>query len=135
MNPKNAQVKVKEKKESGLLQPENGTFFRRRAVKIRSHYLSLFFLSFLFIGFFLIGIQKEATVDTPTAESSPLPLSSVRYWAYQIQGLDTSGAIDKIVNSKYDMVIIEPTVTYDPDFDARDMVNRIKASKYFKRSN
>ena len=98
-------------------------------MKIRSHYLRLFFLSFLFIGFFLIGNQKEATIDNPTAESSPLPLSSVRYWAYQIQGLDTSGAIDKIVNSKYDMVVIEPTVTYDPDFDARDMVNRIKASK------
>jgi uncharacterized protein (TIGR01370 family) len=27
------------------------------------------------------------------------------------------------------MVAIEPTVTYDPDFDAKDMVNRIKASK------
>jgi uncharacterized protein (TIGR01370 family) len=98
-------------------------------VKIRSHYLKLFFLSFLFLGFFLIGNQKKTTVDNPTAESSPLPLSSVRYWAYQLQELDTSGAIDKIVNSKYDLVVIEPTVTYDPDFDARDMVNRIKASK------
>jgi uncharacterized protein (TIGR01370 family) len=122
-------VKVKKKKESDLLQPENGKCSRRRAVKIRRHYLRLFFLSFLLLSFFLIGIQKETTVDHTTAESSPLPLSSVRYWAYQLQDLDTSGAIDKIVNSQYDMVVIEPTVTYDPDFDARDMVNRIKASK------
>jgi uncharacterized protein (TIGR01370 family) len=52
----------------------------------------------------------------------------VRYWAYQIQNLDSPGAIQKIVDSKYDMVVIDPTVTYDPDFDAASMVARIKAS-------
>jgi uncharacterized protein (TIGR01370 family) len=61
--------------------------------------------------------------------ADPLPLSSVRYWAYQIQDLDLSGAVNKIVNSKYDMVVIDPTVTWDYEFDAKDMVNRIKASK------
>lgn len=61
--------------------------------------------------------------------SDPLPLSSVRYWAYQIQDLDLSGAVNQIVNSRYDMVVIDPTVTWDYEFDAKDMVNRIKASK------
>ena len=64
-----------------------------------------------------------------SAESEPLPLSSVRYWAYQIQDLDLGGAVNKIVNSKYDMVVIDPTVTWDYEFNAKDMVNRIKASK------
>ncbi len=56
-------------------------------------------------------------------------LSQVRYWGYQIQDLDSPGAVDDIVNSRYDMVVIEPTVTYEYGFDARGMVQRIKASK------
>ncbi|MCP5102571.1 MAG: hypothetical protein GY950_04290 [bacterium] len=70
-------------------------------------------------GLFLFDIHAD----------DPLPLSSVRYWAYQIQDLDTAGAVTAIVNSQYDLVVIDPTVTYDPDFDAKDMVDRIKASK------
>jgi uncharacterized protein (TIGR01370 family) len=61
--------------------------------------------------------------------NDPMQLSSVRYWAYQIQGLDASGAVQKIVDSKYDMIVIDPTVTYDPEFNAADMVAKIKASK------
>jgi uncharacterized protein (TIGR01370 family) len=63
------------------------------------------------------------------SENSPLPLSGARYWAYQIQGLDESGAIQKIVDSRYDLVVIDPSVTCDYTFDAKDMVNRIKASR------
>ncbi|MCP5050167.1 MAG: hypothetical protein GY940_23580 [bacterium] len=62
-------------------------------------------------------------------QNDPLPLSNIRYWAYQIQNLDTPGNIQKIVNSQYDMVVIDPTVTYEIDFDAADMVSQIKASK------
>jgi uncharacterized protein (TIGR01370 family) len=63
------------------------------------------------------------------SQNGPTPLSSVRYWAYQIQDLDGSSAIQKIVDSTYDMVVIDPMVTYDYSFDTKDMVNRIKASK------
>ncbi|NIM84094.1 MAG: hypothetical protein GTO20_35335 [Candidatus Aminicenantes bacterium] len=63
------------------------------------------------------------------SQNSPMPLSSVRYWAYQIQDLDTGGAIQKIVDSTYDMVVIDPMVSHDYSFDTKDMVNRIKASK------
>lgn len=62
------------------------------------------------------------------AQHDPLPLTSVRYWAYQLQDLDTPGAVQKIVDTSYDMVVIDPTVTYDPDFDAAAMVAKIKAS-------
>jgi len=74
-------------------------------------------LLILFLNLFLI------------AESDPMPLSNVRYWAYQIQDLDVSGNINKIADSQYDMVVIEPTVTYDPDFNAKNMVSQIKNSK------
>ncbi len=60
--------------------------------------------------------------------AQPMPLSDVRYWCYQIQQLDTQDAIQTIIDSKYDMVVIEPTVTYDPSFNASDMVTRIKGS-------
>jgi uncharacterized protein (TIGR01370 family) len=63
------------------------------------------------------------------SETSPLPLSAVRYWAYQIQELEDEEAVRKIVESRYDLVVIDPTVTYSYDFDARGMINRIKASK------
>ena len=79
------------------------------------------YISLLCVLCVLCGLSLSGT--------DPLPLSSVRYWAYQIQDLDLSGAVNKIVNSKYDMVVIDPTVTWDYEFDAKDMVNRIKASK------
>ncbi len=62
------------------------------------------------------------------SESEPFPLAGVRFWAYQLQGLETEDAIANIVNSRYDLVVVEPSVTCDPDFDAKDMVRRIKAS-------
>ncbi|GEM_PF-532409 len=64
-------------------------------------------------------------------------LGSVRYFAYQIQGLDEPGAIDSIVNSRYDMVILEPTRTERDmeDFDAVGMVAAIKASPGTMLSN
>ncbi|UCH93490.1 MAG: endo alpha-1,4 polygalactosaminidase [Candidatus Aminicenantes bacterium] len=85
----------------------------------------LFLLCAFLIGWgchpLLCGLSLSGT--------DPLPLSSVRYWAYQIQDLDASGAVQKIVNSKYDLVVLDPMVTHDYTFDTKDMVNRIKASK------
>ncbi len=63
--------------------------------------------------------------------ASPLSLRQVQYWAYQIQNLDTANAVEKIAASRYDMVVIDPTVTTDDDFDAKDMVRQIKESKAF----
>lgn len=62
----------------------------------------------------------------------PLPLSQVKFFAYQIQGLEEDGAIDRIAESKYDLVVVEPTKTVSDEnrsFDAGKMVRRIKNSK------
>jgi len=70
----------------------------------------------------------QAAQQRKSVNSSPLPLAQVRYWGYQIQNMDRNGAVEAIINSKYDMVVIEPTVTYEYDFDVKDMVQGIKAS-------
>jgi cysteinyl-tRNA synthetase, unknown class len=62
----------------------------------------------------------------------PLPLGKVKYFAYQIQGLAQPGAVDALVSSRYDMVVVEPTRTGSDaeaaGFDTRTMVARLKRS-------
>lgn len=65
--------------------------------------------------------------------NQPLPISKIRYFAYQIQGLARSDAVDALVNSRYDMMVVDPTRTdwsdAAADFDTRGMVARLKSSK------
>lgn len=69
--------------------------------------------------------------DSQTDDNTPV-LSDVRFWAYQIQGISESGAVDQLVNSRYDLLVVEPTRTDwssdDKYFDTRAMVDRIKNS-------
>jgi len=69
--------------------------------------------------------------DGETAE--PLPFSQVRYWAYQIQNLDAPGAVDDLMDSPYDMIVVDPTVTSEYGFNAKDMIQKIKNSKAHDR--
>lgn len=70
------------------------------------------------------------TILTPllAKATDPLPLHKIRYWAYQIQDLDKQGAIGTLAASPYDMLVVDPTVTYEPDFNARQMVDTLKSS-------
>lgn len=97
----------------------------------------LFFVSLLFAS-----CTEEP--DTPTGNNNattdvPLALNEVKYIAYQLQKLEEPGAIDEIVNSKYDLVVIEPLRTdweselYD--FDTKGMVDSIKKSAAHNKSN
>lgn len=66
------------------------------------------------------------------AGREPLPLPDVRFWAYQIQRISAPGAVDALANSRYDMLVIEPTRTdwssEDRDFDTRRMVENLKGT-------
>lgn len=75
---------------------------------------------------FLAGCPTE---DGGGALLSP-DLSSVTTWAYQLQGLEQGGAIDALVESTYDLVVLEPsrTVQGASDFDTAGMVARLKNS-------
>ncbi len=57
-------------------------------------------------------------------------IAEVRFWAYQLQGLDREGAVEALVESRYDMLVLEPTRTDRDctDFDARAMVDALHAS-------
>ena len=69
----------------------------------------------------------------PRAEAAePLPLSEVKYWAYQIQKLDSPGAVDALAASRYDMLVVDPTVTSNFDYNAGEMVRKLKASKAYE---
>jgi cysteinyl-tRNA synthetase len=65
-----------------------------------------------------------------SADGTRVRLEDVRFWAYQIQGLQDDGAINALAASRYDLLVLEPTRTDrdHPDFDARGMVRRLHAS-------
>jgi cysteinyl-tRNA synthetase len=64
--------------------------------------------------------------------AGPMALDAVAYWAYQLQGISEPGAVDALVASHYDMLVLEPTRTDwssdDKLFDTRGMVARLKNS-------
>ena len=73
-------------------------------------------------------------------KENPLPLSQIKYWAYQIQDISGPGAVDELAHSHYDMLVLEPTRTDwssdDKYFDTKGMVERLqntKASDYVHR--
>ncbi len=71
-------------------------------------------------------------VTTPPAASPTLPLTEVRYWAYQIQDISAAGAVDALASSPYDMLVIEPTRTDwssdDRYFATKTAVTQLKNS-------
>jgi cysteinyl-tRNA synthetase len=76
-------------------------------------------------------IYLPAVLGGQTAAAGPLPLSGIRYWAYQIQDVSEPGAVDALVATHYDMLVLEPTRTDWPDnkdFDTKGMVSRLKNS-------
>ena len=73
------------------------------------------------------------TASTPSNSAGPMSLDEVTYWAYQIQDISASGAVDALVASHYDMLVLEPTRTDwssdDKYFDTRGMVTQLKDSQ------
>ena len=72
------------------------------------------------------GVAKR--VDGPRdRRAGAASLHDVRSWAYQIQGLEEDGAVEALVNSAYDMLVIEPTrsVRGSAGFDTAGLVARL----------
>ena len=68
-----------------------------------------------------------------TPRQGPLPLGDVRSWAYQLQEVEAPGAVDALVASRYDLIVVEPTRTdwSEPEtrnFNTASMVTRLKNS-------
>ena len=63
-------------------------------------------------------------------EMLPIPLSEVKNWGYQIQGLEYPERLERLAAAGFDMVVVEPMATMDEyaDFDARGMVCRLAST-------
>jgi cysteinyl-tRNA synthetase len=64
--------------------------------------------------------EAAGTTNTPN-------LDSVTSWAYQIQELEAEGAVDALVASDYDLLVIDPTrsTVGSEDFDTAGLVARL----------
>jgi cysteinyl-tRNA synthetase len=60
-------------------------------------------------------------------DQHPDDLAAVTSWAYQIQELEADGAVDALVASDYDMLVIEPTrsIVGSQAFDTAGLVRRL----------
>ncbi len=67
--------------------------------------------------------SKDTDLKTPD-------LNEIESWGYQIQGLSEDGAVEKLVESDYDMLVLEPTRTDkdESEFDTKGMVDKLKAT-------
>ncbi|MBI3949165.1 MAG: hypothetical protein HY314_01735 [Acidobacteria bacterium] len=59
------------------------------------------------LGALLIGLLLIIVTSPSAAETAPLPLFQIKYWAYQIQALEEPGAVDRFAHSRYDMLVLE----------------------------
>ncbi len=76
------------------------------------------------------GVRPERTAAPRGGERGETgSLADVRSWAYQLQGLEAPGAIDRLVRAPVDLFVLEPTTTVrgSEDFPIRGVVRRLHA--------
>lgn len=78
------------------------------------------------LGLLLCLAACRPAADEPAGP----PLLRVRSWAIQLQGLNQEGAIERLLESRYDLLVLEPTrsVRGAESFDARGMVARLESA-------
>jgi cysteinyl-tRNA synthetase len=78
-------------------------------------------------------ILNNFTASPLPGLAEPMSLGDVSYWAYQLQEISEPGAVDALVSSHYDMLVLEPTRTDwssdDKFFDTQGMVSQLKSSE------
>lgn len=82
-----------------------------------------------FLAQFACAIVSAYSSDLAATKSNPL--KSVRHWMYQLQGMEDPAALEKLAQSPYDLLVIEPTFTLKGEtrFDAKAMIAKLKAAK------
>ena len=101
---------------------------------VLKHYKQNIFIATIYYMFILSNTfaQSSRISKSDLTKYSPFELSDVKYWGYQIQDLDYPGAVDSLVASHYDMLVLEPTRTdWSSDtkyFDTAEMITRLKNS-------
>ena len=89
-------------------------------------------LQAIFAGLSLLVFQPlNPGLAQDADRTQPNPLKAVRTFMYQLQGLEETGAVQKLAQSSYDLLVVEPTFTVkgSESFDAKGMVTKLKAGK------
>ncbi len=80
-----------------------------------------------------VGLLLEGAAVARSAERPPgrMGLKAVRTFMYQIDKLDEPGAVERLAQSDYDLLVVEPTATVrgNEAFDMAGMVARLHAGK------
>ena len=73
------------------------------------------------------GARCEGMPVHSHQEARRLNLRGVKSWAYQLQGLEEEGAVDALVDSDYELIVVEPvrSVKEAEGFDTAGMVSRL----------
>jgi len=94
-------------------------------------------LILIIISIILISVASSSFINSSKEQKNfenPLKLSQVKYWAYQIQGIENPGEVEELYNSNYDMLVIDPTRTDwssndTKNFETKSMVKQLKSSQ------
>ena len=88
-------------------------------------------LRVILAGLSLLAQMHSASAQDPKPAAQSNPLKAVRTFMYQLQGLEEAGAVEKLAQSSYDLLVVEPTFTVkgSESFDAKGMVAKLKAGK------
>jgi cysteinyl-tRNA synthetase, unknown class len=81
----------------------------------------------LFLVFlFNLGCKK----DPEPVESPAISLKTVRFWAYQIDGLEDPSSIDSICSSHYDLIVMDQqrSISGSEDYPTQNDIQRIHNS-------
>ena len=74
----------------------------------------------------------QTSVPAPTPTSVPVSLAGVKTWAIELQNIEQSGAVNTLADSRYDLLILDPTrtswATGNQNFDTKGMVQSLKAT-------
>lgn len=94
----------------------------------RSRYLAL--VMALSIG--ITAVVLAALLSAGSGRSDTVTtIKNAKTWMYQLQGLESPGALQKLAASDYDLLVLEPTNTIKgaEGFDAAGMVSQMKRSR------
>jgi cysteinyl-tRNA synthetase, unknown class len=121
---------------SNFVRSREGSFAKGRIVILRATVVAL--CASTLIGCSAASRSLPQGVASPSIAyygsrgeaRGPLRLGDVRFWAYQIDDMSVPGSVRKLVNSRYDMLVLEPwrTIKGYEDFDAASMVAAVRSS-------
>jgi cysteinyl-tRNA synthetase, unknown class len=84
---------------------------------------------------FLAALITSVSLCASIGSAEQLDLNSVRTWMYQLQNIENEAALDALVASNYDLLVIEPTfqIRGSEDFPIEQALERLKRHPSGKR--